>query len=136
MTTPILEVSQETFYQGFNIVSEKYLIRKCPPYVHTSFVWIPAHIGIRESENVDKPLKAAPNSAIHFWSDLKPKVNAYIHTTWQENWDVEGANNLHQVPVPPNLGENLSKRVGAGRKWETVMCRLRVGKTWLTQSYL
>ncbi|GFN99828.1 ribonuclease hi [Plakobranchus ocellatus] len=37
----------------------------------------------------------------------------------------------------PTLGEDHSKRgEGAGRKLEMVMCRLRVGHTWLTQSYL
>ncbi|GFO44013.1 ribonuclease hi [Plakobranchus ocellatus] len=92
------------------------------------------------NEIVDKLAKAALNRAscsgkLICWSDLKPQVNAYIHIVWQENWDAEGTNKLHQVL--PNLGEDLSKRgEGAGRKQETVMCRLRVGHTWLTQSYL
>ncbi|GFO21555.1 ribonuclease hi [Plakobranchus ocellatus] len=58
--------------------------------------------GIRENENVDKLAKAALNKAscsgkLICWSDLNPKVNAYIHTVWQENWDAEGANELHEV---------------------------------------
>ncbi|GFO16082.1 ribonuclease hi [Plakobranchus ocellatus] len=49
--------------------------------------------------------------------------------------DAEGANKLHEVL--PNLGEDLHRRGdGGGRKQETAMCRLRVGHTWLTQSYL
>ncbi|GFN81299.1 retrovirus-related pol polyprotein from type-1 retrotransposable element r1 [Plakobranchus ocellatus] len=52
-----------------------------------------------------------------------------------KDWDAEGANKLHEVL--PNLGEDLHRRgEGAGRKLETAMCRLRVGHTWLTQSYL
>ncbi|GFN95065.1 ribonuclease hi [Plakobranchus ocellatus] len=48
---------------------------------------------------------------------------------------IEGANKLNEVL--PNLGEDLHRRgEGAGRKRETAMCRLRVGHTWLTQSYL
>ncbi|GFN99389.1 ribonuclease hi [Plakobranchus ocellatus] len=67
--------------------------------------------------------------------DLKPKVNTYVHTIWQDNCDAEGANKLHEVL--PNLEEDLSKRgEGTGRKRETVMCRLRVGHTWLTQGDL
>ncbi|GFN87874.1 adenosine deaminase cecr1-a [Plakobranchus ocellatus] len=115
------------------------LIRKFPPCVHISFVWIPAHVGIQGNENVDKLAQEALNKASYWgklicWSDLKPKVNVYIHTVKQENWDAEGASKLHEVL--PNLGEDLSKRgEGAGRKRETVICRLRVGHTWLTQSY-
>ncbi|GFO45398.1 ribonuclease hi [Plakobranchus ocellatus] len=98
-----------------------------------------AHVGIRGNENVDILAKAALNKASYWekpicWSVLKPKVNAYIHTDWQENWDTEGANKLHEVL--PNLGEDLHKRgEGAGRKRKRVMCKLQVGHTWLTQSY-
>ncbi|GFO25726.1 ribonuclease hi [Plakobranchus ocellatus] len=93
---------------------------------------------IQGNKNVDKLAKAALNRASSSekricWSDLKPKINVYIHTVWQENWDAEGTNKLHAVL--PNLGEDLSKRgERAGRKRETVMCRLRVGHKWLTQS--
>ncbi|GFO43821.1 ribonuclease hi [Plakobranchus ocellatus] len=94
------------------------------------------HLG---NENVNKLAKGALNRAswsgkLICWSDLKPKINAYIHCVWQKNWDAE-ANKLDGVL--PNLGEDLHRRSeGAGRKRETVMCRLRVGHTWLTQSYL
>ncbi|GFO14321.1 ribonuclease hi [Plakobranchus ocellatus] len=91
--------------------------------------------GIQGNENVDKLAKAALNRASYWkaicWSDLKAKVNVYNHTVWQENWNAEGANKLHEVL--PNLGEDLSKRgEEAGRKRKTVMCRLRVGHTQLT----
>ncbi|GFN81867.1 Pol-like protein [Plakobranchus ocellatus] len=87
------------------------LIRKCPQNVHISFAWIPAHDGIRGNENVDKRAKAALNRApssgkLICWSDLKAKVNAYIHTVWKENWDAQGTNKLHEVL--PTLGEDLS----------------------------
>ncbi|GFO00762.1 ribonuclease hi [Plakobranchus ocellatus] len=110
--------------------------RKFPPFVHITFVWIPAHVGIQGNENVDKLAKAALNKSLYSgklicWFDLKAKVNAYIHTVWHENWDTEGANKLHDVL--PNLGKDLHKRgQGAGRKRETVVCRLQVGHTWLT----
>ncbi|GFN95443.1 ribonuclease hi [Plakobranchus ocellatus] len=98
------------------------------------------HVGIRGNENVDKLAKAALNRAscsgkLICYSDLKPKINSYINSVWQKNWDAEGANKLHEVL--PNLGEDLHRRGdGGGRKQETAMCRLRVGHTWLTQSYL
>ncbi|GFO49475.1 proteasome subunit beta type [Plakobranchus ocellatus] len=116
------------------------LIRKFPPYVRISFVWIPAHVGIQGNENVDKLAKAAldrtsTSGKLICNSDLKPKINSYIKSVWQRDWDAEGANKLHEVL--PNLGKDLHRRgEGAGRKLETTMCRLRVGHTWLTQSYL
>ncbi|GFN96580.1 RNA-directed DNA polymerase from mobile element jockey [Plakobranchus ocellatus] len=109
---------------------------QCNPKISTQCSqWIPAHEGIRGNENVDKLAKAALNRTscsrkLTCWSDLKPKVNAYFHTVWQENWDAEGASKLHEVL--PNLGEDLNKRSVVGRKREMVMCSLRVGHTWLT----
>ncbi|GFN73675.1 ribonuclease hi [Plakobranchus ocellatus] len=95
-------------------------------------------IRIRGNDNVDKLAKAALNRAsspgkLICWSDLKPKVNVYIYTIWQENWDAYGANKLYEVL--PNLGQDQRKRgEGAGRKRETAMCRLRVGHIWLIHS--
>ncbi|GFO28766.1 ribonuclease hi [Plakobranchus ocellatus] len=66
---------------------------------------------------------------------VKHTTGFAIHCIWHENCDAEGANKLHEVF--PNLGEDLSKRgEGTGRKQETVICRLQVGHTLLTQSYL
>ncbi|GFO16331.1 ribonuclease hi [Plakobranchus ocellatus] len=95
---------------------------------------------IQGNENVDKLARVALNRTstsgkLICYSDLKPKINTYIKSVWQRDWDAEGANKLHEVL--PNLGEDLHRRgEGAGRKLETAMCRLRVGHTWLTQSYL
>ncbi|GFN83077.1 ribonuclease hi [Plakobranchus ocellatus] len=95
---------------------------------------------IQGNENVEKLAKAALNRALCSgklicYFDLKPKINSYINSVWQKDWDAEGANKLHEVL--PNLGEDLHRRGdGGGRKQETAMCRLRVGHTWLTQSYL
>ncbi|GFO25043.1 leucine-rich repeat and immunoglobulin-like domain-containing nogo receptor-interacting protein 2 [Plakobranchus ocellatus] len=64
--------------------------------------------------------KPAGKGALGFRRDhstLDNLVNAYIHTIWQENWDAEEVNKLHEVLL--NLGENLSRRGEvAGRKQE------------------
>ncbi|GFN93240.1 hypothetical protein PoB_001974600 [Plakobranchus ocellatus] len=66
--------------------------------------------------------RASCSGKLICWSDLKPEVNAYILTVWQENWDAEKANKLHDLL--PNLGEDLSKR-GEG----TVVLRILMRAT-------
>ncbi|GFN82014.1 sodium-coupled monocarboxylate transporter [Plakobranchus ocellatus] len=50
--------------------------------------------GIQWNANVDNLAKAALNRAscsgkLICWSDLKPNINAYIHSVWQKNWDAD-----------------------------------------------
>ncbi|GFO21843.1 ribonuclease hi [Plakobranchus ocellatus] len=111
------------------------------PALHLDGQPIPVK-GIQGNENVDKLTKAALNKASYSgklicWSDLKPKVNAYIHTVWQENWDTEGAYKLHEVL--PNLGETSTREVkeqaeNGRRAWWYIQRRKVVheksGKIW------
>ena len=116
------------------------LLRRLPPQAHIAIVWIPSHVGIHGNESADKLAKSAllrevaPQKLI-IWSDLKPKVKTYIDSVWQETWNDETTNKLHEIL--PNLKENLNDGVdNRNRKQETVMSRLRIGHTWLTHNYL
>ena len=67
--------------------------------------------------------------------DLKPKVDMYIYRIWQELWNSEVRNKLHEILS--DLKESLCGKAGAPcHKQESVMTRLRIGHTWITHSYL
>ena len=101
---------------------------------------IPSHVGITGNEREDRLAKAALTSSwivrLHVcWSDLKPKINSYMGTIWQELWNNETGNKLYEML--PNLRESLcSTAKTVYRKQESVMTRLRIGRTWITHSYL
>ncbi|GFO48660.1 ribonuclease h1 [Plakobranchus ocellatus] len=61
-----LQALQSKNFKVIDIKRLHNLIRKFPPYVHISFVWIPAHVGIQGSENVDKLAKGALNRALGY----------------------------------------------------------------------
>ena len=116
------------------------ILRNISSRISISFVWIPAHVGIQGNEKVDELAKTALSRAedsnhLIPWSDLKQEVDNYLNVQWQREWDDEVANKLHEVL--PNLKERLSSGADrSNRKQETVLSRLRIGHTWLTNGYL
>ena len=102
------------------------------------FVWIPGHAGIKGNEKVDHLAKSALQQPVNrnyfsIYSDFKPLVKTYIQRIWQEDWDTEINNKLHEII--PNLNEKPPS-VKLPRKEETIMHRLRIGHTWLTHCFI
>ena len=97
---------------------------------------IPSHVGISGIERADGLAKAALTSSLaafsyRCWSNLKPRVDMYIYTIWQEIWNSETRNKPNEIL--PDLKEGLYITAGAlCRKQESVMTRLRIGHTWIT----
>ena len=97
-------------------------------------------MGISGNERADGLAKAALTSSLaarsHLcWSDLKPRVDMYIYTIWQELWNSEARNKLYEIL--PDLKESLCGTAGAlCCKQESVMTKLRIGHTWITHSYM
>ena len=67
------------------------------------------------------------------WSDFKSKTKSYTMQIWQERWNKEEFNKLHEIH--PTL-EEKSHLCTKNRKQETLLSRLRIGHTWLTHSHL
>ena len=67
------------------------------------------------------------------YTDFKHLISQYMFSTWQYYWNGAVANKLHCVK--PVLGDWLSSYRRC-RKNEVVLCRARIGHTYLTHSYI
>ena len=101
------------------------------------FVWVPSHVGIRGNSIADRAAnqaRAGPVAGKHcVFSDFKPLVNMFIQGEWQAQWDAFTENKLHAIV--PSLSDCVS-HCRASRREETVLCRLHIGHTYYTHSYL
>ena len=99
--------------------------------------WNLSHIGVRGNERTDSAAKSAldltPDKSRFLYTDLKPTINKFLHTKWQQQW----SNNIHKklFQIQPTLGEwrPASRK---SRREQVVISRLRIGHTWLTHSFI
>ena len=68
-----------------------------------------------------------------FYSDFKPLINKYIQDEWQSQWDSFTENKLHSVV--PSIRDDIPRN-RTNRRQETVLCRLHIGHSYYTHSYL
>ena len=101
------------------------------------FVWVPSHVGIRGNDLADRAAneaRAGPvTSKYCVFNDFKPLINMYMQGEWQVQWDTLTGNKLHSIVS--NLSEKIS-HCRTNRREETVLCRLHIGHTYYTHSYL
>ena len=99
--------------------------------------WVPSHVGIKGNEKADAAAKSAldlPHAKVGVpYTDLKYIITQYIFSTWQDDWNGAVANKLHSVK--PVLGDWQSSYRRC-RKDEVVLCRARIGHTYVTHSYI
>jgi hypothetical protein len=104
---------------------------------HVIFTWIPSHIGIHGNTVVDQEGKDALDKPISNcsipYTDFKPFIVNYILKLWQDSWDQQIQNKLHEIhslvgKTPCSYSQN--------RKEQVVLTRCRIGHGRLTHSYL
>ena len=65
------------------------------------FGWIPSYIGVRRNHRADVAAKSAldftPDKYKIPYTDLKSKINNFLHKKWQQHWNRNTNNKLFQV---------------------------------------
>ena len=99
--------------------------------------WIPSHIGVRGNEKIDLAAKSAldltPDKFRIPYADLKPKINKFLHTKWQQYWNDNIHNKLFQIQ--PTLGE-WRRALRKSRREQIIISQLCIGHIKLTHSFI
>ena len=99
--------------------------------------WIPSHIRVSGNERADLAAKStfdlSPDDISIPYTDLKPQINKFFLTKWQQCWNNNINNKLFQIK--PILGE-WRPAFRKSRKEQVILSRLRIGHTSLTHSFI
>lgn len=118
---------QRAQYIASKIINKGYSLTLC---------WVPSHVGIPGNERADRAAAAALVLDITPFDvplqDLRPAIKKSINVSWQNFWREQKQNKLHLVK--PNIGSRL--RDLPNRLQDVLLCRLRIGHTYLTHGFL
>ena len=94
---------------------------------HVIFTWIPSRIGIHGNTVVDLEAKKALDDPVSKCSipyyDFKPCIMKYILKRWQDSWDQQIHNKLHEIH---SIVGKIHCSYGHNRKEQVVLTRCRI----------
>ncbi|GFW39040.1 RNase H domain-containing protein [Trichonephila clavipes] len=72
------------------------------------FSWIPGHVGILGNEQADNAARSMsdPMQRPVCYQDLKTFIQHYVHHIWQETWDQQILNKLHNIHPSLLIGQH------------------------------
>ena len=112
-----------------------YLIQRKGTLV--KFCWVPAHVGVQGNEEADRIAKQAaiellPRRCPLLFRDFFPYIRSLIRDMWQDRWSMVTPNKMKEITSVVSPWEYGRMP----RRWEVVLCRLRIGHTNFTHKYL
>ena len=100
--------------------------------------WVPAHVGIPQNERADEAAKEAAErdattggGSVHY-KDYYPVIREKVGMEWAESW-------LNSGSKLRDLKDNVQPwkfSLQKSRRQEVALCRLRIGHTRLTHSWI
>ena len=98
------------------------------------FCWVPSDVGIQGNERVDALARLEPYTNIKIpYTDILSYVKLHLRKNWQFFWDQQVQSKLHIVHPELGLWPHSSQE---RRRDELILCRLRIGHTYLTHRHL
>ncbi|GFT57957.1 probable RNA-directed DNA polymerase from transposon X-element [Trichonephila clavipes] len=97
------------------------------------FSWVPGHVGILGNEQADTAARSMSDHTQRpvCHRDLKTSTQNYIHRVWQETWDQQILNKLHNIH--PSTSHWAALPV---RRHDVRLTRLRIGHTRFSHKHL
>ena len=103
------------------------------------FCWVPSHVGVEGNERADRAATETSRSDIEVppmelpHRDHYAAIKAALQSKWANDWQQTTENKLRAIKDSITMWPSSSQQ---NRKWEVLLCRLRVGHTHLTHGHL